>query len=34
MQVGDLVEGFATNVEGLKGILTKIEYRLEKTPVF
>ncbi len=24
MQVGDLVEGFATNVLGLKGVLTKV----------
>ena len=27
MKVGDLVEGFATNVLGLKGILTMIEDR-------
>ena len=26
MQVGDLVEGFATHVLGLKGFLTNIEY--------
>ena len=25
MQVGDLVEGFATSILGLKGILTKVE---------
>ena len=25
MQVGDLVEGFSSNVVGLKGILTKVE---------
>ena len=27
MKVGDLVEGFSTNVVGLKGILTKVERR-------
>ena len=27
MQVGDLVEGFSSNVVGLKGILTKVESR-------
>ena len=26
MQVGDLVQGFATSVLGLKGILTKVEW--------
>ena len=26
MQVGDLVQGFATNVLGLKGVLTKVEW--------
>ncbi len=25
MQVGDLVEGFATSILGLKGILTKVQ---------
>ena len=29
MQVGDLVEGFAASVLGLKGILTKVERRKE-----
>ena len=26
MKVGDLVEGFATSVLGLKGVLTKVEW--------
>ena len=34
MQVGDLVEGFSTNVVGLKGILTKIEERTGTTSTF